>query len=119
MKSLSKLSNETLIERKYHLSYDRTKNFKGSSDDAKIAILRKLKEFGVISIESPCESTIVFTYPDSNFDFDSFEFEIQEQFYFSICLVGRSNNTNKHFEAINYSTEIDDEILQQMWNSID
>lgn len=105
-------------ERKYHLSYD----VKEYNDDipnataAKLHILRIIKGLNAISVKSPCESTIVFTYPDHKFDLTSFKSKAQKMFYFYISLV--AINENKHVDRLNENTTIDDEALQNHWNSI-
>ncbi|MBN9284867.1 MULTISPECIES: hypothetical protein [unclassified Flavobacterium] len=105
-------------ERKYHLSYD----VKGYNDDisdapaAKLHILRIIKGLGAISVKSPCESTIVFTYPDDSFNLSSFKSKAQKLFYFYISLVAIKEN--KRVESLNKSANIDDKILQNQWRSI-
>lgn len=115
MKSLSNLFNEVLNERKYHLSYDMTDEFVGNSNDAKHTILQILKKLGATSVHSPCESTIVFTYPNDKFRMTKFTNEIGDDFYFSLCLVAQEENIPK--ERISSDKELDHN-LQKIWREI-
>lgn len=115
MESLSKRLNEALKQRKYHLSYDMTDEFEGDSNEAKHVILQLLKNLGVTSVHSPCESTIVFTYPDEKFRMTKFKNEIGNYFYFSLCLVAKEENILN--ERLSSDKELD-ENLQQIWRKI-
>lgn len=105
--------------RKYHLSYDVIDcdvDFKGNYETAKKMILQIIKELGAKSVESPCETTIIFTYSGNNFDMRSFNRKAQSYFYYSLGLIAVSDI--KIYEKINPSPEIDDKNLQALWNSI-
>lgn len=105
-------------ERKYHLSYD-VKGYNNDLPDAtaaKLHILKILKTLHATSVKSPCESTIVFTYPDDSFNLSSFKSKAQKLFYFYISLVAIKEN--KHVDSLNENTDIDNKILQNQWNSI-
>lgn len=109
--------------RKYHLSYDVISdkndfdvNFVEKHLTIREKILKILKELGATSVISPCESTIIFTYPNRNFNLNAFEKEAKKHIYFSLCFVAQYESVP--IEKINKSPNIDDEILQDLWNSI-
>ncbi|CAM3766943.1 hypothetical protein ELOC111193_18640 [Elizabethkingia occulta] len=107
--------------RKYHLSYDVISDnddfdFVEKHLSLREKILTILKKLGAKSVTSPCESTIIFTFPNRNFNLNAFEKEAKKHIYFSICLVAQYESVP--IEKINESLNIDDEILQDLWNSI-
>lgn len=110
---------DRIIFRKYHLSYDAIGlNDKYTSNDARIEILKVLKKMGVTSVQSPCNSTIIFDYKDSSFDFDTFEMKLDGKFFYSICLVAE-NKDKKPFHKLKNSTNISDFDIQKDWKSIE
>ncbi|WP_312174009.1 hypothetical protein [Chryseobacterium sp.] len=110
--------------RKYHLSYDVISDNNNFDNDfvekhltVRETILAILKKMGVQSVSSPCESTIVFTYPNRDFNRTTFATKASKYIYFSLCLVAKHDSED--FEKINKSPNIDDEILQDLWDSIE
>lgn len=71
---------------------------------------------GVTKVKSPCKSTIIFTYENHNFDFETFSELLENYFYYSICLVAK--NDTRIFSNANFSEEIDDLKLQKDWREI-
>lgn len=105
--------------RKYHLSYDVIDcdvDFDGNYETARKLILEIIKELEATSVKSPCESTIIFTYPGNDFNMIDFNKKAKDYFYYSIGLIAKSDM--KIYERINSSLEIDDENLQYLWNNI-
>ncbi len=109
--------------RKYHLSYDVISDNDNFDNDfvekhltVRETILTILKKMEVQSVSSPCESTIVFTYPNKNFNKKTFAKIASKYIYFSLCLVAQSELGP--IEKINKSPNIDDKILQDLWNNI-
>lgn len=109
--------------RKYHLSYDVISDNDDFDNDfvqkhltVRETILTILKKMEVQSVSSPCESTILFTYRNSGFNLSTFEKYAKKYIYFSLCLVAQYESSP--IEKINKSSNIDDEILQDLWNNI-
>lgn len=103
---------------KCHLSYD-AKNldadFKDDkSKEARLEILKTLKELGVKEVKSPCKSTLVFNIKKSNVK--KLTECLNKKFFYSLCYVAKINNETVEF--FNYSEKINDENLQNDWNSI-
>ncbi len=113
-----KLASE-LFGRKYHLSYDVincNKDFKDNYDLAKESLLISLRRHGATSVKSPCESTIVFIYPNDRFDIEKLGLELKPYFFFSICLVDKDQKSH-HFEKVHCNPELN-ENLQKKWEEI-
>jgi len=108
--------------RKYHLSYDVISDnddfdFVEKHLTVREKILTILKKLGAKSVTSPCESTIIFTYPNRDFNLNAFEKEAKKHIYFSVCLVAQYESVP--IEKIIKSPEIIDKNLQDLWNSIE
>ncbi|SHF82338.1 hypothetical protein [Chryseobacterium vrystaatense] len=113
-----KLTSE-FFGRKYHLSYDVINcidDFKDNYDLAKEAILISLRRHGATSVKSPCESTIIFVYPNGKFDIEMLEQELKPHFFFSLCLVDKNQESN-HLEKIHYNYDLN-KSLQEMWENV-
>ncbi|AZB11288.1 hypothetical protein EG344_21855 [Chryseobacterium sp. G0162] len=108
-----------ILGRKYHLSYDVINcddDFEGKYEQAKECILICLRRHGATSVKSPCESTIIFIYPNDKFDIEKLGEELKPHFFFSLCLVDKDQKSH-HFEKVHRNLELN-ERLQKMWEDI-
>ncbi len=120
--------------RNYHLSYDIIDSSKKITiynkeiSDSRQYILGILIGMGAEKVKTPCESTIVFTYKDYNFDFKSLYKCLYNFFYFTVCLV-ETKDINKQIELISFEQKDPDglykeeqmeknNLLQDEWNNL-
>ncbi|MCS7474203.1 hypothetical protein [Myroides odoratimimus] len=121
MKSLTKYMQENMENtmRKYHLSYDNNTKIVLDREtfDPREYIIICLHELDVISIESPCESTIIFTYQDDNFDIVKLVEMVSQYFYIYVSLIALDEH-DLEVEGYIFNDDLDNNI-QDLWNEYD